>query len=157
MAYCGNCGTKLRGEKFCPNCGTECSTNAGKPMVKNKSKKVVEKGQWMPGVITASVLMLAIIVILVLASGSNKIVGQWEARSGYSESANVEFFRDGTFTWTSYGYSVDSFSGKYSLQGNTLNMENPSYGTISMNFKRDGNTLIIGNDDGDTISFHKVQ
>lgn len=157
MAYCGNCGTKLRGEKFCPNCGIMCGTNPRKPIVKTKSKKVVEKSQWMSAVITVSVIILAVVLILALGSGTNKVVGQWEARNGYSESANVEFFRDGTFTWTSYGYSVDSFSGKYSLQGNTLNMENPSYGTISMNFKRDGNTLIIGNDDGDTISFHKVQ
>ncbi len=157
MAYCGNCGTKLRGEKFCPNCGIMCGTNPRKPMVKTTSKKVVEKSQWMSAVITVSVIVLAVVLILALGSGTNKVVGQWEARNGYSESANVEFFRDGTFTWTSYGYSVDSFSGKYSLQGNTLNMENPSYGTISMNFKRDGNTLIIGNDDGDTISFHKVQ
>ena len=157
MAYCGNCGTKLRGEKFCPNCGIMCGTNPRKPMVKTTSKKVVEKSRWMSAVITVSVIVLAVVLILALGSGTNKVVGQWEARNGYSESANVEFFRDGTFTWTSYGYSVDSFSGKYSLQGNTLNMENPSYGTISMNFKRDGNTLIIGNDDGDTISFHKVQ
>lgn len=157
MAYCGNCGTKLRGEKFCPNCGIMCGTNPRKPIVKTESKKVVEKSQWMSAVITVSVIILAVVLILALGSGTNKVVGQWEARNGYSESANVEFFRDGTFTWTSYGYSVDSFSGKYSLQGNTLNMENPSYGTISMNFKRDGNTLIIGNDDGDTISFHKVQ
>ena len=147
MAYCGDCGTKLRGEKFCPNCGIMCGTNPRKPMVKTTSKKVVEKSQWMSAVITVSVIVLAVVLILALGSGTNKVVGQWEARNGYSESANVEFFRDGTFTWTSYGYSVDSFSGKYSLQGNTL----------TMNFKRDGNTLIIGNDDGDTISFHKVQ
>lgn len=157
MAYCGNCGTKLRGEKFCPNCGTMCGTNLRKPMVKTTSKKVVEKSQWMSAVITVSVIVLAIVLILALGSGSNKVVGQWEARNGYSESANVEFFRDGTFTWSSYGYSMDSFSGKYSVRGNTLNMENPSYGTIYLNFKRDGNTLIIESPGGDTIYFHKVQ
>lgn len=157
MAYCGNCGAKLEGEKFCPNCGTMCSTNARKPMVKTESKKIAEKSRRTPVVITAFVLMLAIVLILVFGSGTNKIVGQWEARSGYSESANVEFFRDGTFTWTSYGYSVDSFSGKYSVQGNTLNLENPSYGTISMDFKRDGDTLILDITGGDTIYFHKVQ
>lgn len=157
MAYCGNCGTKLRGEKYCPNCGIMCGTNPRKPMVKTTSKKVVEKSRWMSAVITVSVIVLAVVLILTLGSGSNKVVGQWEARNGYFESANVEFFRDGTFTLSSYGYSMESFSGKYSVRGNTLNMETPSYGTISVNFKRDGNTLIIGNDDGDTISFHKVQ
>ena len=157
MAYCGNCGTKLRGEKFCPNCGIMCGTNPRKPMVKTTSKKVVEKSRWMSAVITVSVIVLAVVLILILGSGSNKVVGQWEARNGYFESANVEFFRDGTFTLSSYGYSMESFSGKYSVRGNTLNMETPSYGTISVNFKRYGYTLIIGNDDGDTISFHKVQ
>ena len=157
MAYCGNCGTKLEGEKFCPNCGTVRHTNTRKPMVKTESQKVVEKSQWMSAAITVSVLVLAVVLILTLGSGSNKVVGQWEARNGYSESANVEFFRDGTFTWSSYGYSMDSFSGKYSVQGNTLNMENPSYGTISLNFKRDGNTLIIESAGGDTLYFHKVQ
>ncbi len=157
MAYCGNCGTRLENEKFCPNCGMACRASAEKSVVRTRIQMAAEKNQWTPAIITISAIMLVIILILVYTSGSNTIVGRWKAGNDYSGSENVEFFRDGTFTWTSYGYSMDSFSGKYSVQGNVLNMESPSYGTLSLNFKRDGDTLILESAGGDSIYFHKVR
>lgn len=65
MAYCGNCGTKLENEKFCPNCGMACRASAEKSVVRTRIQMTAEKNQWTPAIITISAIMLVIILILV--------------------------------------------------------------------------------------------
>lgn len=68
--YCSECGAKIDGAKFCPNCGTPTGKNSdASPKVTKKETKPLkngtEKKKWSMPIVIAAVVLLVIIVILI--------------------------------------------------------------------------------------------
>ena len=68
--YCSECGAKIDGAKFCPNCGTPTGKNSdASPKVTKKETKSLkngtEKKKWSMPIVIAAVVLLVIIVILI--------------------------------------------------------------------------------------------
>ena len=68
--YCSECGAKIDGAKFCPNCGTPTGKNSdASPRVTKKETKPLknktEKKKWSMPIVIAAVVLLVIIVILI--------------------------------------------------------------------------------------------
>lgn len=156
MAYCGNCGVNVGSGRFCPNCGTMCIPTAEKPMVRTKSSAAAENKRWKQAFFTMFIIAVIVLVIVFCASASKGLVGRWEAREGYWSSQRMEFRRDGTFSLISTD-SRDSTSGRYSVYGNTLKLENESDETVFLTFKLDGDTFILYTTGDNPIFFHRVK
>lgn len=79
MKFCSECGTKLNGEKFCPNCGASTSNNN---QTKNKVSAVNSSFSIKRVLSTTFILLVVIVVIIVVAV--KKDGDNYKSKSEYS-------------------------------------------------------------------------
>lgn len=66
MAYCGNCGTQVENEKFCPNCGFAVYTDNNLDITGQKSVK----SKFTVGKVIGIVVLVAVVVIIAISLSS---------------------------------------------------------------------------------------
>lgn len=133
-----------------------CTPTAEKPVVRTKNSVTAENKRWKQAFFTMFIIAVIVLLIVFCAFASKGLVGRWEAREGYWFSQSMEFRRDGTFSLISTD-SRDSTSGRYSVYGNTLKLENESDETVFLTFKLDGDTFILYTTGDNPIFFHRVK
>ena len=99
--FCMRCGNPVQsGQSFCGKCGTRQSSNGEQ---KNKQSKRGKKFIWIWSGVTAFVLLIAVVVIIVLATGKKSrtrmvyMIGSDLESDGSAASLDINEMKDARY------------------------------------------------------------
>lgn len=94
MAFCGKCGAKLDGEKFCPNCGAPVSSMQNMSGANIALKPLKKTGVWKK----AAIAIVAVVIVFFIISRFTSTVDEPCDWCGNSPSVAYEL-SDGSYSY----------------------------------------------------------